>query len=187
MIPFSKNLAQFENLAIKLEQMAHIHGKLISQLQQQLIDNQHDIDILRGHIQESQYQLLQIIQQLNELRIQVNARNQSHSIPYRDKENRHAKKEYTVALAMLLNENKSYLVEQAFQRFMNTYPQSNYLPNAYYSLGQLNYNQGKKIEAIQEQAKAIYSKICKTYPNIDATKHKQTKKYLSKVPSYGTS
>ncbi len=33
----------------------------------------------------------------------------------------------------------------AFQNFIKNYPDSTYLPNANYWLGQLNYNKGKKM------------------------------------------
>ncbi len=35
----------------------------------------------------------------------------------------------------------------AFQNFIKNYPDSTYLPNANYWLGQLNYNKGKKDDA----------------------------------------
>ena len=46
-----------EDRVTQLERISNAHSQLLTQLQQQLSDNQTDIDSLRGQIQESQYQL----------------------------------------------------------------------------------------------------------------------------------
>ncbi|WP_310794342.1 YbgF trimerization domain-containing protein, partial [Pseudomonas aeruginosa] len=58
----------------QLERISNAHSQLLTQLQQQLADSQRDIDMLRGQIQENQYQLNQVVerqrniyQQLDEL------------------------------------------------------------------------------------------------------------------------
>nr|WP_252860729.1 YbgF trimerization domain-containing protein [Edwardsiella ictaluri] len=49
-----------EDRVTSLERITNAQGQLLTQLQQQLSDNQRDIDTLRGQIQENQYQLNQI-------------------------------------------------------------------------------------------------------------------------------
>ena len=46
-----------EDRVTQLERISNAHSQLLTQLQQQLSDNQSDIDSLRGQIQENQYQL----------------------------------------------------------------------------------------------------------------------------------
>lgn len=46
----------------QLERISNAHSQLLTQLQQQLSDSQNDIDTLRGQIQESQYQLNQVVE-----------------------------------------------------------------------------------------------------------------------------
>ncbi|STL43461.1 putative tetratricopeptide repeat exported protein [Escherichia coli] len=48
-----------EDRVTQLERISNAHSQLLTQLQQQLTDNQSDIDSLRGQIQENQYQLNQ--------------------------------------------------------------------------------------------------------------------------------
>jgi len=50
-----------EDRVTQLERITNAHAQLLTQLQQQIADNQRDIDALRGQIQESQYQLSQIV------------------------------------------------------------------------------------------------------------------------------
>ncbi len=50
-----------EDRVTQLERITNAHAQLLTQLQQQLADTQRDIDSLRGQIQESQYQLSQVV------------------------------------------------------------------------------------------------------------------------------
>lgn len=50
-----------EDRVTQLERISNAHSQLLTQLQQQLSDNQSDIDSLRGQIQENQYQLNQLL------------------------------------------------------------------------------------------------------------------------------
>ncbi len=45
----------------------------LTQLQQQLSDNQTDIDSLRGQIQENQYQLNQIVERQKQILLQIDS------------------------------------------------------------------------------------------------------------------
>lgn len=51
-----------EDRVTQLERISNAHSQLLTQLQQQLSDNQSDIDSLRGQIQENQYQLNQVVE-----------------------------------------------------------------------------------------------------------------------------
>ncbi|WP_305809563.1 YbgF trimerization domain-containing protein, partial [Sodalis-like endosymbiont of Proechinophthirus fluctus] len=51
-----------EDRVTQLERISNAHSQLLTQLHQQLADNQRDIDSLHGQIQENQYQLSQIVE-----------------------------------------------------------------------------------------------------------------------------
>ncbi|MDU3365793.1 MAG: YbgF trimerization domain-containing protein, partial [Proteus mirabilis] len=59
-----------ERLA-QLERISNAHSQLLTQLQQQLADSQRDIDMLRGQIQESQYQLNQVVERQKQILLQI--------------------------------------------------------------------------------------------------------------------
>lgn len=62
-----------EDRVTSLERITNAQGQLFSQLQQQLSDNQRDIDTLRGQIQESQYQLNQVVERQKQILLQLDS------------------------------------------------------------------------------------------------------------------
>ncbi|MDF3007895.1 MAG: tol-pal system protein [Enterobacter kobei] len=60
-----------EDRVTQLERISNAHSQLLTQLQQQLSDNQSDIDSLRGQIQESQYQLNQMVERQKQMQSQL--------------------------------------------------------------------------------------------------------------------
>ena len=162
-----------EDRVTQLERISNAHSQLLTQLQQQLSDNQSDIDSLRGQIQENQYQLNQVVERQKQILLQIDslssggAAAQSTSsdqsgaaastTPTADAgtanagapvKSGDANTDYNAAIAMV-----------AFQNFIKNYPDSTYLPNANYWLGQLNYNKGKK-----DDAAYYFASVVKNYP-----------------------
>lgn len=62
-----------EDRVTQLERISNAHSQLLTQLQQQLSDNQNDIDSLRGQIQESQYQLNQVVERQKQILSQMDS------------------------------------------------------------------------------------------------------------------
>jgi len=60
-----------EDRVTQLERISNAHSQLLTQLQQQLSDSQNDIDTLRGQIQESQYQLNQVVERQKSIMLQI--------------------------------------------------------------------------------------------------------------------
>ncbi|WP_042818204.1 cell division protein CpoB [Yersinia wautersii] len=56
-----------EDRVTQLERISNAHSQLLTQLQQQLSDSQRDVDSLRGQIQESQYQLNQVVERQKQI------------------------------------------------------------------------------------------------------------------------
>lgn len=70
-----------------------------------------------------------------------------------------ANRDYNRAVALVLKKKQHAQAMAAFQAFIKKYPQSTYQPNAWYWLGQLNYSQGKKEDALY-----YFAHVARTWP-----------------------
>lgn len=175
-----------EDRVTQLERISNAHSQLLTQLQQQLQDNQADIDSLRGQIQESQYQLNQAVDRQKQIQTQLDgmssgatttpaqpaAGDQSGTataatpapaagaaasgVPVQSGD---ANTDYNAAIALVKDSSRQDDAIAAFQNFIKKYPDSTYQPNANYWLGQLNYNKGKK-----DDAAYYFASVVKNYP-----------------------
>ncbi|ACX88827.1 cell division protein CpoB [Pectobacterium parmentieri] len=168
-----------EDRVTQLERISNAHSQLLTQLQQQMSDNQRDIDSLRGQIQESQYQLNQIVERQKQIYQQIDGlSSQSSSTPTTGStpsaavgtdtgaantaapaSTGDANSDYNAAAALVLEKKQYDQAISAFQAFVKKYPDSTYQPNANYWLGQLNYNKGKK-----DDAAYYFANVVKNYP-----------------------
>ena len=175
-----------EDRVTQLERISNAHSQLLTQLQQQLSDNQTDIDSLRGQIQESQYQLNQVMDRQKQIMLQIDSLNggsgatpaqpasgdqsnaaaatpapaggntASSGVPAQTGD---ANTDYNAAIALVKDSSRQDDAMVAFQNFIKKYPDSTYQPNANYWLGQLNYNKGKK-----DDAAYYFASVVKNYP-----------------------
>ncbi|OAT23145.1 exported TPR repeat-containing prenylyltransferase domain protein [Buttiauxella gaviniae ATCC 51604] len=175
-----------EDRVTQLERISNAHSQLLTQLQQQLSDNQNDIDSLRGQIQESQYQLNQVVERQKQILLQIDslgssgaagqaagstdqgaaaaatpdagaaAQTPAAAAPAQGGD---ANSDYNAAIAMVQDKSRQDEALAAFQSFVKKYPDSTYQPNANYWLGQLNYNKGKK-----DDAAFYFASVVKNYP-----------------------
>ncbi|NIY47347.1 cell division protein CpoB [Cedecea colo] len=174
-----------EDRVTQLERISNAHSQLLTQLQQQLSDNQNDIDSLRGQIQESQYQLNQVVERQKQILLQIDGLSNgggaagqaggndqgaataapdagastnapAASAPVQGGD---ANSDYNAAIALVQDKSRQDEAMAAFQSFVKKYPDSTYQPNANYWLGQLNYNKGKK-----DDAAFYFASVVKNYP-----------------------
>lgn len=172
-----------EDRVIQLERISNAHSQLLTQLQQQLSDNQSDIDSLRGQIQESQYQLNQVVERQKQILLQIDSLGSggaaaqpaagdqggaatmtpapaagaaATSTPVQSGD---ANTDYNAAIALVQDKSRQDDAIAAFSNFVKNYPDSTYVPNANYWLGQLNYNKGKK-----DDAAFYFASVVKNYP-----------------------
>ncbi|BEO55381.1 cell division protein CpoB [Serratia bockelmannii] len=163
-----------EDRVTSLERISNAQGQLLNQLQQQLSDNQRDIDSLRGQIQESQYQLNQVVERQKQIYQQMDSLSQGgaqsasaaagaaggaaagassdagSSAPAAASvtpSGGDENSDYNAAVSLALEKKQYDQAISAFQSFVKQYPKSTYQPNANYWLGQLFYNKGKKDDA----------------------------------------
>lgn len=167
-----------EDRVTQLERISNAHSQLLTQLQQQLSDNQRDIDSLRGQIQESQYQLNQVVERQKQIYQQIdnlssqgaqttapaasdasNPPAASNTAPTAPASTGDANSDYNAAVALVLEKKQYDQAIVALQNFVKKYPDSTYQPNANYWLGQLNYNKGKK-----DDAAYYFANVVKNYP-----------------------
>lgn len=177
-----------EDRVTSLERISNAQGQLLNQLQQQLSDNQRDIDTLRGQIQESQYQLNQVVERQKQIYQQMDSLSQggaqnsagaaagatggtaaaassdgAGSAPAgataAAASTGDENSDYNAAVSLALEKKQYDQAISAFQAFIKQYPKSTFLPNANYWLGQLFYNKGKK-----EDAAYYYAVVVKNYP-----------------------
>ncbi|MEH0835221.1 cell division protein CpoB [Pectobacterium cacticida] len=165
-----------ENRVTQLERISNAHSQLLTQLQQQISDNQRDIDNLRGQIQENQYQLNQIVERQKQIYQQIDGLSSPSSAASAADGSSPAtgnagaanvvtpstgdvNADYNAAVALVLEKKQYDQAITAFQAFVKKYPDSTYQPNANYWLGQLNYNKGKK-----DDAAYYFANVVKNYP-----------------------
>ena len=170
-----------EDRVTQLERISNAHSQLLTQLQQQLSDNQSDIDSLRGQIQESQYQLNQVVERQKQILLQIDGlssgggttgaqspssaseQGAAASAPAASSgapaSTGDANTDYNAAIALVKDASRQDDAMAAFQNFVKKYPDSTYQPNANYWLGQLNYNKCKK-----DDAAYYFASVVKNYP-----------------------
>ncbi|EPO1790379.1 cell division protein CpoB [Cronobacter turicensis] len=176
-----------EDRVVQLERISNAHSQLLTQLQQQLSDNQSDIDSLRGQIQENQYQLNQIVERQKQILLQMDSLSNGNggaaaaqggdqaqngaaqatpdagaSAPAATSaptQSGDANTDYNAAIALVQDKSRQDEAITAFSNFIKQYPDSTYQPNAHYWLGQLNYNKGKK-----DDAAYYFASVVKNYP-----------------------
>ncbi len=174
-----------EDRVTQLERISNAHSQLLTQLQQQLSDNQNDIDSLRGQIQENQYQLNQVVERQKQLLLHMDSLSNGGAAPAGDASAQNngaaasgdsaanapaassdapvqggdANTDYNAAIALVQDKSRQDDAIAAFQNFVKKYPDSTYQPNANYWLGQLNYNKGKK-----DDAAFYFASVVKNYP-----------------------
>lgn len=167
--------ADCDGRIIQLERITNAHSRLLTQFQNKIYENQQDIDVLHGQIQESQHQLSQVAERQKQLYQQMDklskqfptSTTENHSTidkasygtetPTLNRKDIDA--DYNTAVALALEKKEYDQAISMFQNFIKRYPDSTYQANANYWLGQLNFNKGKK-----ENAAYYFALVAKHYP-----------------------
>lgn len=142
-----------EDRVTQLERISNAHSQLLTQLQQQLSDNQNDIDSLRGQIQESQYQLNQVVERQKQILLQIDGLSSGGAAAGAQPSSSagdqgaaataapaastgapastgDANTDYNAAIALVKDPSRQDDALAAFQNFVKKYPDSTYQPNA---------------------------------------------------------
>lgn len=148
-----------------LEQRLVHKGKITLEMQQHIDTLQQELNELRGFNETHEYRLNQILQRQRELyqefdKLLTKVKNLEES-PEVDSDNAITSVSpvdvslsesgaYQQALNLALKNKKFDEAILKFKQYQITYPDSSYIPNVHYWLGQLLFNKGNKVEAQKE-------------------------------------
>lgn len=159
-------------------------GQLLIENQQKISDLQADVDTLRGQLEETKYQLNQIIERQKMIFQQIgnssgfssntsSESQQAGSAQSVDSDSPTAssnlsnwtasgdqKVDYNFIIQFVNDAKQNSESIAAFQKYLQAYPKSSYRANVNYWLGQLLYKQSKK-----EDASFYYATVVKNFPS----------------------
>lgn len=163
-ISFSANAASVADLErqVRASEQARI------QMQQQLQDMSTDLNMVNGRleeanntIQELQQNQQDLYRQIDELRSQIagkgnvevsSGKTEKTPTPTKktvDTNGISDKDAYQSAVSLIMNDKNYSAAHKAFTKFINNYPNSPFLSNAYFWLGEASLKQGNNTEAKQ--------------------------------------
>ena len=143
----------------QLERLISARNQLQLDMQRQLNQMSSEVDNLRGLVERSNYELKQMLTRQRELYQEVDSLRQqlkNKTVASTGKEtaktseyssDRNENEAYDKAVALVLQDKNFSGAINAFQDFLKKYPQSSYVTNANYWLGQLYFSQNKVVEA----------------------------------------
>jgi tol-pal system protein YbgF len=160
-----------EDRLMKLERLDNSRNLVQIEMQQQIDALSNDVRQLRGSLEEANYKLQQaterqkgLYQELDKLKATpavtapVGATTESSQAagtpivgqtpaPVAKAASAEETQAYDAAVSLVMKDKDFAKAIPAFEAFIQKYPQSSYVPNAHYWLGQLLYNQGDKDNA----------------------------------------
>jgi tol-pal system protein YbgF len=160
-----------EDRLMKLERLDNSRNLVQIEMQQQIDALSNDVRQLRGSLEEANYKLQQaterqkgLYQELDKLKATpavtapVGATTESPQAagtpivgqtpaPVAKAASAEETQAYDAAVSLVMKDKDFAKAIPAFEAFIQKYPQSSYVPNAHYWLGQLLYNQGDKDNA----------------------------------------
>lgn len=158
----------------ELERVIKARGAAQVNLQQQIIELQEEVSELRGISESHAYKLEQIIERQRELYLEIERRLSEpqptpvetpavvDSAPSADSYGGSLSENeaYDQAVNLILKERRYDDAIPEFQSFISKFPNSIYIANAHYWLGQLLFN-----KAQYQDAKSHFEKVIRFYPD----------------------
>jgi tol-pal system protein YbgF len=153
----------------RLERMLQARNQVQLDLQNQVDDMSDSVSTMLGQLEQSNYQIQQMIERQRELYQEMDRRftqlqtaNASGTVNTPEVATAATVSEdqaYDAAVALVMEQKDYDAAIPAFESFIQQYPQSSYAPNAHYWLGQLQYTRGQR-----EQASQQFNKVVNDYP-----------------------
>ena len=162
-------------------------GQMIIQNQQKISDLQSDLDILRGQLEETKYQLNQTIERQKMILQQMTNGTGFSTTPSAETQEESSdstsstdtapssssssslsewstsgddKADYNFVMQYINDDKQVDDVIAAFNKYLKAYPKTNYRANVNYWLGQLCYKKGNK-----DDASSYYATVVKNFPS----------------------
>ncbi len=153
----------------RLERMLQARNQVQLDLQNQVDDMSDSVSTMLGQLEQSNYQIQQMIERQRELyqemdrrfsQIQASSRNTSTAkAEVSSTTSANENQAYEAAVALVMEQKDYDAAIPAFESFIQQFPQSSYAPNAHYWLGQLQYTRGQRKQASQQ-----FNKVVNDYP-----------------------
>jgi tol-pal system protein YbgF len=147
----------------ELTRLMDVRNKMQIRLQSQLDQLGQEVTMVRGSLEVFSNQLEQIEERQRELYEKLEEGQKSpqptSSTAVTSEPGGADRAAYQAAVDLVLNDKQYTQAITAFQSFVTAHPQSNYVPNAQYWLGQLLYKEKKRNEA-----KAAFLVVTDKYP-----------------------
>lgn len=163
----------------RLERLLEARGEQQLRMGQQLTNLQREVSELRGITEEHSHQLSEVLERQRDLYQEIERRvsdlrasgqtggGQAVAVPTRDdmagvdySDDMNENEAYDRAIALVLEERRYDDAIPEFRAFIQNYPDSNYLGNAHYWLGQLLYSRNDYSEA-----KRHFTQVVENFPN----------------------
>ena len=164
----------------RLERLFESRGEQQSRMSQQLNQLQREVSELRGITEEHAHQLSEVLERQRDLYQEIERRmsevrggnsagttSSSVTVPTQDdipaasySDNVDENQAYDRAIAMVLEERRYDDAIPEFRNFIQSFPNSSYLGNAHYWLGQLLYARNDYAEAIPH-----FTEVVESYPD----------------------
>ncbi len=161
----SKSNTQIEGQLQELSRLLATRNKMQVRLQQQLDQLAQEMNQIKGNIELFNYKLEQVEGRQRNLYQLIEAQGKTAAAPVADNtppaEGADAgKAAYQKALNLVLVNKEYEQAISAFKEFVNVYPQSRYVANSHYWLGQLLHKQ-KKLD----EARAAFLTVTEQFPD----------------------
>lgn len=171
--------AETEIDTAQLERLIQNANRVQLKLQKQLDSQASEITTLRGQVEQYSYQIKQLTDRQRQLLIDMDSLrsqsaqtkdsfsgSQSSAVQSSSAETTASqasspsssgseKEDYQTAVDLLLKQKDYPAAIEAFKAFQTNYPDSEYIPNSHYWLGQLYYSQGQDMDAAKSFAAVI--------------------------------
>jgi tol-pal system protein YbgF len=149
-----------------LESMFAARTTAQHRIQEQLVALQEEVNELRGSVELHNYQLEKILERQRELYLEIDKRFESMVVQSTNEQtptieapiSANENDAYDKAVNLILKDKRYDQAIPEFQAFLQNYPNSDYVSNAHYWLGQLLFNK-QDWEGAVEQFKVIVNKF----------------------------
>lgn len=164
-----------EDRVALLERTLNARLRMQAELQQQVDSLQGEVSELRGQLEQQTYQMeqsqerqRQLYQELDKVASSQQAAPAAPAAPATNySTNQDENQAYDAAVNMVLKEKNYDKAIPAFEGFIKQFPNSSYVPNAHYWLGQLLFNKGDRAGATT-QFVTLANKYSKSPKRADA-------------------
>lgn len=186
----------------RLQRLVENKNENQAKMQQQVTQLSEELSEMRGSLERSNYEIKKMIERQKELYLEIDELKKLKTISSSSEgkspkihkgvyaKNNEENEAYENAVSLILEEKNHVNATIAFQEFIASYPESVYLVNAHYWLGQLFFIQKEDVEAAKNFAKVAKDK--ESNKRADAlyklgeiarrnNKYKAASKYYNKV------